>query len=237
MKIVRLYSGSDQKSHFEEIELKFGGNQPMLSTDMRAATGAVFRSAPAGLFLGTPSGAAAPIPRHPVRFLGNRSQQRRQARIQNRRRHARRRHHRRRPHLARARQRAPCVHDRAVGGLKEEGSSRSKRSNRSIRLEAQKKSSRRNHATYRRAGLSFEFLFPDHRCRRDGIFQGRRVRRFRRFAVPDSQNFRSPARRRSSTSSSARRTRRYWRFRSGRAPSCSPPAASIPTGFWSSAAI
>ena len=51
MKIVRLYSGSDQKSHFEEIELKFGGNQPMLSTDMRAATGAVFRSARAGLFL------------------------------------------------------------------------------------------------------------------------------------------------------------------------------------------
>ena len=51
MKIVRLYSGSDQKSHFEEIEMKFGGNQPMLSTDMRAATGAVFRSAPVGLFL------------------------------------------------------------------------------------------------------------------------------------------------------------------------------------------
>ena len=51
MKIVRLYSGSDQKSHFEEIELKFAGNQPMLTTDMRAATGAVFRSAPAGLFL------------------------------------------------------------------------------------------------------------------------------------------------------------------------------------------
>jgi hypothetical protein len=51
MKIVRLYSGSDEKSHFEEIDLKFGGNQPMLSTDMRAATGAVFRSAPVGLFL------------------------------------------------------------------------------------------------------------------------------------------------------------------------------------------
>ncbi len=51
MKIVRLYSGSDHKSHFEEIELRFGGNQPLLSTDMRAATGAVFRSAPVGLFL------------------------------------------------------------------------------------------------------------------------------------------------------------------------------------------
>jgi hypothetical protein len=51
MKIVRLYTGNDQKSHFEEIEMKFGGNQPMLTTDTRAATGAVFRCAPAGLFL------------------------------------------------------------------------------------------------------------------------------------------------------------------------------------------
>jgi hypothetical protein len=51
MKIVRLYTGSDQKSHFEEVELKFGGNQPMLTTDPRSATGAIFRCAPAGLFL------------------------------------------------------------------------------------------------------------------------------------------------------------------------------------------
>jgi hypothetical protein len=51
MKIVRLYTGNDQKSHFEEIELNFGGNQPMLTTESRAATSAIFRSAPAGLFL------------------------------------------------------------------------------------------------------------------------------------------------------------------------------------------
>jgi hypothetical protein len=51
MKIVRLYTGSDQKSHFEEIEMKFGGNQPLLTTDSRAATSAVFRCAPAGLLL------------------------------------------------------------------------------------------------------------------------------------------------------------------------------------------
>jgi hypothetical protein len=51
MKIVRLYTGSDQKSHFEDIEVKFGGNQPMLTTDPRPATSAVFRCAPAGLFL------------------------------------------------------------------------------------------------------------------------------------------------------------------------------------------
>jgi hypothetical protein len=51
MKIIRLYTGSDQKSHFEEIEMKFGGNQPMLATDARRATSAVFRSAPMGLFL------------------------------------------------------------------------------------------------------------------------------------------------------------------------------------------
>jgi hypothetical protein len=51
MKIVRLYTGSDRKSHFEDIELKFGGSQPMLTTESRAATSAVFSSAPAGLFL------------------------------------------------------------------------------------------------------------------------------------------------------------------------------------------
>jgi hypothetical protein len=51
MKIVRLYTGSDQKSHFEEIEMQFGGKQLMLTTDSRAATSAVFRCAPAGLLL------------------------------------------------------------------------------------------------------------------------------------------------------------------------------------------
>ena len=50
MKIIRLYT-SDEKSHFEEIEMKFGGDQPMKTTDARAASSAVFRSAPAGLFL------------------------------------------------------------------------------------------------------------------------------------------------------------------------------------------
>lgn len=51
MKIVRLYTGSDETSHFEEIELKFGGSQPMLTTEPRNAISAVFRCAPAGLFL------------------------------------------------------------------------------------------------------------------------------------------------------------------------------------------
>jgi len=51
MKIFKLYTGNDQKSYFEEIDMKFGGNQPMLTTDARAATSAVFRSAPVGLGL------------------------------------------------------------------------------------------------------------------------------------------------------------------------------------------
>ena len=38
MKIVRLYSGSDQKSHFEEIEMKFGGDQPMTQRTLRIVT-------------------------------------------------------------------------------------------------------------------------------------------------------------------------------------------------------
>lgn len=48
MKIVRLYTGSDQKSHFEEIELKFGGDQTILTTDARPATSAAFRCVPPG---------------------------------------------------------------------------------------------------------------------------------------------------------------------------------------------
>jgi len=51
MKITRLFTGSDQKSHFEELELKFSGDQPLLTTDARAASSAVFRSAPVGLLL------------------------------------------------------------------------------------------------------------------------------------------------------------------------------------------
>jgi len=51
MKIVRLYTGSDQKSHFEEIELKFGGDQKILTTDARPATSAVFRCVPPGTVL------------------------------------------------------------------------------------------------------------------------------------------------------------------------------------------
>ena len=99
MKFVRLYTGNDQKSHFEEIELKFGGNQPMLTTDARAATSAVFRCAPAGTVSRPPPGAAAPISRDALGLVGDRSEQRRQASFQDRRCHARRRHHRRRPHI------------------------------------------------------------------------------------------------------------------------------------------
>jgi hypothetical protein len=51
MKIIRLYTASDQKSHFEELELQFGGEQKILTTDARAATSAVFRCVPVGTVL------------------------------------------------------------------------------------------------------------------------------------------------------------------------------------------
>jgi len=51
MKIIRLYTGDDQKSHFEEIELRFGGDQKILTTDARAATSAVFRCVSSGTVL------------------------------------------------------------------------------------------------------------------------------------------------------------------------------------------
>jgi hypothetical protein len=117
MKIVRLFTGNDQKSHFEEIELKFGGNQPMLTTDVRAATSAVFRCAPAGLvidrhpaprrqFLVTLSGAWEIEASNAVKRAFKTGDV------------TRRRYHRRRAYLARAWQRAACFHDRATGGLK-----------------------------------------------------------------------------------------------------------------------
>ena len=46
MKIVRLYTGSDQQSHFEEIELSFAGDQAILTTGSQPASGVVFRCAP-----------------------------------------------------------------------------------------------------------------------------------------------------------------------------------------------
>jgi hypothetical protein len=51
MKITRLYTGGDRKSYFEDIELKFGGDQKILTADSRPATMAVFRCVPPGTFL------------------------------------------------------------------------------------------------------------------------------------------------------------------------------------------
>jgi quercetin dioxygenase-like cupin family protein len=51
MKITRLYTGSDQKSYFEEVELQFGGEQKILTTDPRPAKMVVFRSVAPGTVL------------------------------------------------------------------------------------------------------------------------------------------------------------------------------------------
>jgi quercetin dioxygenase-like cupin family protein len=51
MKITRLYTGSDQRSYFEEVELEFGGDQKILTTDPRPANMVVFRSVAPGTVL------------------------------------------------------------------------------------------------------------------------------------------------------------------------------------------
>ncbi len=51
MQIVRLYTGKNQKSHFEEIELEFKGDQKILTTDTRPASAVVFRCVPPGTVL------------------------------------------------------------------------------------------------------------------------------------------------------------------------------------------
>ena len=48
MSICRIYTGSDQQSHFEEIELSFDADERMQTTALQAATGVVFRRALAG---------------------------------------------------------------------------------------------------------------------------------------------------------------------------------------------
>ncbi len=48
MSICRIYTGKDQQSHFEEIELSFGAGEKLQTTALQAATGVVFRRAPAG---------------------------------------------------------------------------------------------------------------------------------------------------------------------------------------------
>jgi len=48
MKIIRLYTGNDGESHFEEIDVEF---EPMGDTEtssLEVASGSVFRRAPAG---------------------------------------------------------------------------------------------------------------------------------------------------------------------------------------------
>jgi quercetin dioxygenase-like cupin family protein len=47
MKIIRLYTGADGKSHFEEVEAAFTGDG-MGTTAAQNASGVVFRRAPAG---------------------------------------------------------------------------------------------------------------------------------------------------------------------------------------------
>lgn len=51
MKIVRIYTGGDQQSHFEEMELSFEAGEKMQTTVLQAASGVVFRRAPVGQVL------------------------------------------------------------------------------------------------------------------------------------------------------------------------------------------
>jgi quercetin dioxygenase-like cupin family protein len=51
MKITRLYTGTDHKSYFEDVELRFGGDQKILTTESRKASMVVFRSVAPGTVL------------------------------------------------------------------------------------------------------------------------------------------------------------------------------------------
>ena len=51
MQAVRLYSGDDGESHFEEIDLEFEPDRQMEVTAMEAAKGVAVRRAPPGVLL------------------------------------------------------------------------------------------------------------------------------------------------------------------------------------------
>ena len=59
MQVVRIYSGDDGQSHFEDLGLPYDTIADAEVTAMRSATGVQFRRTPAGLLLrlasGTPS--------------------------------------------------------------------------------------------------------------------------------------------------------------------------------------
>ena len=46
MKIVRLYTGTDNESHFEDIDIELNFNGRLEASDLQPATGVVFRAAP-----------------------------------------------------------------------------------------------------------------------------------------------------------------------------------------------
>jgi hypothetical protein len=47
MKIVRLYTGSDNESHFEDIEVELNNLGNMQASELQPAHGVIFRTAPA----------------------------------------------------------------------------------------------------------------------------------------------------------------------------------------------
>ena len=78
MKITRLYTGSDQKSYFEEIELKFGGDQKNSHHRLAAGGHGRFSQRCPGNCPRSPSGAAPAVSGDDVRLVGDRGKQRRE---------------------------------------------------------------------------------------------------------------------------------------------------------------
>lgn len=48
MKVCRLYTGADNESHFEDIEIELNFNGRLQVSALQSAAGIVFRAAPAG---------------------------------------------------------------------------------------------------------------------------------------------------------------------------------------------
>ena len=100
MKAVRIYTGADKKSHFEDLDIPLKPSTYGTLSDLVPSDGVIFRETPAGGALDFHVAPAPPVRHHPGRARRGGVRRRHQATLRARRHHAGRRHHRAGPHHA-----------------------------------------------------------------------------------------------------------------------------------------
>ena len=76
MKIVRLYTGTDGESHFEDIEVELKSIRHMMASELVPAHGIMFRTAPADSLQHVPPGTQTAICHYALRTGRDRNRRR-----------------------------------------------------------------------------------------------------------------------------------------------------------------